>query len=69
VANDGDLWGKTTAWLRGLSKREESTSGGQSRRLASDECSGNLHQGGGKVAEKGKLWPPCAFIARGERGW
>jgi hypothetical protein len=69
VPNDGGLWGKTTAWLRGLSKREESTSGGQSRRLASGECSGNLPQGGGKVAEKGKLRPPGAFIAGGERGW
>jgi hypothetical protein len=65
VADDGHPWGKTTAQLRGLSRCEESTNGGRSRRLAGD----GLPQGLGKSSEKGEASTAERFYSsRGERG-
>jgi hypothetical protein len=65
VADDGHPWGKTTAQLRGLSRCEESTNGGRSRRLAGD----GLPQGLGKSSEKGEASTAERFYSsRGGEG-
>jgi hypothetical protein len=49
--------------------REESPNGGAERRLVDGKGMSVAHLGvGEKATERGKLWPPSAFIDGGERG-
>jgi hypothetical protein len=46
-----------------LSRREESTNGGQSRWLANGECGGGLPQGGGESSGKGEALATGRFYS------
>jgi hypothetical protein len=65
MVDDGDSWGKTTAWSGILSRHEELGNGSKSWWLAGGKCGGSLPRGGGK--SYGREWPPAPFIGGGER--
>jgi hypothetical protein len=71
TVDDGNSWGKITARSSRLSRREESSNGVWSRRLASGECSGGWAWHWGKKWQKGLEDSSLRafYRRRGGSGW